>query len=239
MAHQIDYRIAGHDMQAVILTLDEGETVRAEAGALMYMDGNMDMETSTGGGLIKGLLRKLSGENFWVTTFTAKKKRGEVAFAAPYPGHIVPVDLAETGPVLCQRDSYLCSAYGIDVSVAFTKRLGAGFFGGEGFVLQKLKGDDGLAFIHAGGTVVVRDLGPKEHIKVDTGCLVAFQESVDYSITLAKGIKSMIFGGEGLFLAKLTGPGRVWIQTLPFARLADRVIGAMKEMTDENKEDEE
>ena len=225
MVHEIEYRIIGHDMQAVVVILDKGETVRAEAGALMFMEEGVRMET-TSGGLLKGLMRKISGESFFITTYTCEAERAEVAFAAPYPGSIIPVNLAETGPVLCQRDAYLCSAHGIDVSVAFTKRLGAGFFGGEGFVLQKLDAGEGLAFIHAGGTVYQRDLAPGQHIKVDTGCLVGFQASVDYDITLAKGIKSMIFGGEGLFLAKLTGPGRVWLQTLPFSRLANRVMTA-------------
>lgn len=226
MAHEVEYRIIGNDMQAVVIILDKNETVRAEAGAMMYMDSGVEMETSTGGGLLKGLKRAISGSGFFITTYTCKSERGEVAFAAPYPGHIVPIDLAVTGHVLCQRDAYLCSAHGIEVTVAFTKKLGAGFFGGEGFILQKLEASDGLAFVHAGGTVVERELGPGEHLKVDTGCLVAFQESVDYDITLAKGIKSALFGGEGLFLAKLTGPGKVWLQTLPFSRLANRVMSA-------------
>lgn len=226
MVHEIDYQLIGKDMQAVVITLDKGETVRAEAGAMMYMDAGIDMETTTGGGLLKGLKRKLAGESFFITTYTCRTARADVAFAAPYPGHIVPMDLAQTGPVLAQRDAYLCSAQGIEVTVAFTKRLGAGFFGGEGFILQKLEGSEGLAFIHAGGTVMERELGQGEHVMVDTGCLVAFQESVDYDITLAKGVKSALFGGEGLFLAKLTGPGKVWLQTLPFSRLADRIMSA-------------
>ena len=228
MVHEIEYRIIGDDMQAVVIVLDQGETVRAEAGAMMYMDQGVEMETSTGGGLWKGLKRKLSGESFFVTTFTCQVPRGEVAFAAPYPGHIIPVDLAVTGEILCQRDSYLCSAHGIDVTVAFTKKLGAGFFGGEGFILQRLEGDEGLAFIHAGGTVIERELAAGETLKLDTGCLVGFQESVDYDVSLAPGIKSMLFGGEGLFLATLTGPGKIWLQTLPFSRLADRIYSAAR-----------
>lgn len=225
MVDEIDYRIIGHDMQAVVIALDRGETVRAEPGAMLYMDDGMAMKTTTGG-LLAGLKRKFTGESFFVTTYTCKGDRAEVAFAAPYPGCIVPLDLAQTGSVLCQRDAYLCSAEGIKVTVAFTKRLGAGFFGGEGFILQKLAGDAGLAFIHAGGSVFERKLAAGETIRVDTGCLVAFQDSVDYSIALASGIKTALFGGEGLFLAKLTGPGRVWLQTLPFSRLADRIYAA-------------
>ncbi|MFH1135535.1 MAG: TIGR00266 family protein [Pseudomonadota bacterium] len=226
MVHEIEYRIVGDDMQAVVIILDQNETVRAEAGAMMYMDQGIEMETSTGGGLWKGLKRKLSGESFFITTYTCRVKRAEVAFAAPYPGHITPLDLAQTGPVLCQRDSYLCSAHGIDVTVAFTRRLGAGFFGGEGFVLQRLEGDAGLAFIHAGGTVIERTLAPGQTLKVDTGCLVGFQESVEYDVALAAGVKTMLFGGEGLFLATLTGPGKIWLQTLPFSRLANRIYAA-------------
>ena len=235
MVHEIEYQIIGHDMQAVVVILDEKETVRAEAGAMMFMDEGVEMETSTGGGLLKGLKRKIAGESFFITTYTCRVPRGEVAFAAPYPGQIVPIDLAQTGTILCQRDAYLCSAHGIEISVAFTKRLGAGFFGGEGFILQKLEADEGLAFLHAGGTVLERELAPGQHIKVDTGCLVAFQESVDYDITLAKGVKSALFGGEGLFLAKLTGPGRVWLQTLPFSRMANRIYSAVGGRKEESK----
>jgi uncharacterized protein (TIGR00266 family) len=227
MVHEIEYRIIGHDMQAVVIILDKNETVRAEAGAMMYMDQDIEMETSTGGGLMAGLKRKIAGESFFITTYTCKGDRAEVAFAAPYPGQIVPLDMAQTGPVLCQRDAYLCSASGIEVTVALTKKLGAGFFGGEGFILQKLEANSGLAFVHAGGTVLERQLASGEHLKVDTGCLVGFQESVDYDITLAKGIKSAVFGGEGLFLAKLTGPGKVWLQTLPFSRMANRIYSAV------------
>ena len=235
MVHEIEYRIIGNDMQAVVIVLDQGETVRAEAGAMMFMDQDVDMETSTGGGLLKGLKRKIAGESFFITTYTCRSERAEVAFAAPYPGHIVPVDMGKTGPILCQRDSYLCSAHGIEVTVAFTKRLGAGFFGGEGFILQKLTAPEGLAFLHAGGTVVERELAPGEHIKVDTGCLVGFQEAVDYDISFAKGIKSAVFGGEGLFLAKLTGPGKIWLQTLPFSRLANRIYRAAGGSKEESK----
>lgn len=225
LVHEIEYRVVGDDMQAVVISLDREETVRAEAGAMMFMDDGVRMETTTGG-LWKGLKRAIAGEGFFITTFTCETDRASVAFAAPYPGKIIPMDLARTGPVLCQRDAYLCSAQGIEISVAFTKRLGAGFFGGEGFILQRLSGKRGLAFIHAGGTIMERDLADGETLYVDTGCLVAFQKSVDYTITLTKGVRSMLFGGEGLFLARLNGPGRVWLQTLPFSRLADRIHAA-------------
>jgi len=235
MVHEIDYRLVGDDMQGVIITLDKGETVRAESGAMMYMDPGVTMEATTAGGLFKGLKRAIAGESFFITTFTCTADKAEVAFAAPYPGKIIAVDLAQTGPLLCQRDAYLCSAHGIEVTVAFTKRLGAGFFGGEGFILQRIEGPEGLAFIHAGGTIIERELGSHEELKVDTGCLVAFQESVEYNIEMTKGIKTAFFGGEGLFLARLTGPGRVWLQTLPFSRLADRILSASRGSQGEKK----
>jgi uncharacterized protein (TIGR00266 family) len=226
MADVIDYQIVGDDMQAVIITLDPGEMVQAEAGAMMFMTRDIDINTGTGGGFMKGVKRILSGESFFITTFRANGSgQDKVAFAAPYPGKIIALDLVKRGTVLCQRDAYLCSAYGIDISVAFTKRLGAGFFGGEGFVLQRLQGD-GLAFLHAGGTVVEMQLAPGENLKVDTGCLVAFDAGIDYNIQYVGGIKTAFFGGEGLFFATLTGPGTVYLQTLPFSRLADRVAAA-------------
>ncbi len=224
----IDYKIIGDDMQAVIITLDQGEAVRAEAGAMLFMSDGIEMETSTGGGVMAGLKRAIAGESFFITTFKSATPKSEVAFAAPYPGKIIPLDLrALGGTMLCQRDSYLCSAKGIEVSVAFTKRLGAGFFGGEGFILQKLSGD-GLAFVHAGGAIHKLTLGPGQSLRVDTGCLVAFQPSVGYDIQLVGGIKTALFGGEGLFFARMTGPGDVWVQTLPFSRMADRVMAASK-----------
>ena len=226
MAHQIDYKLLGDDMQAVVITLDPGETVQAEAGSMMYMEEDIEMNSEMQGGLLGGIKRKLGGESLFVTTFTNNGNgKKTVSFAAPYPGKILPVNLAETGTIICQRDAYLCSAFGIDISVTFTRRLGAGFFGGEGFILQKLSGD-GYAFIHAGGTVIEHELVAGESIKVDTGCLVAFTESVSYDIEMVKGIKTMLFGGEGLFLANLTGPGKVYLQTLPFSRMANRVISA-------------
>lgn len=228
MAHQIDYELIGDDMQAVLISLDPGEMVQAEAGAMMFMTDGVQMNTGTGGGLLKGVKRIFSGESFFITTFQYNgSAQGTVAFAAPYPGKIIPLELGQTGSILCQRDAYLCSAYGIDISIAFTKRLGAGFFGGEGFVLQRLSGD-GLSFVHAGGTVIEKTLQAGETLKVDTGCLVAFHESVDYNIEFVGGIKTAFFGGEGLFFARLQGPGKVFLQTLPFARLADRVGAAVR-----------
>jgi uncharacterized protein (TIGR00266 family) len=225
-AHDIDYRLVGDDMQAVIITLDPGEAVQAEAGAMMFMEDEIVMNTGTGGGIMKGLKRAISGESFFITTFiNQSKERKSVSFSAPFPGKILALNLMETGTILCQRDAYLCSAYGIDISVAFTRRLGAGFFGGEGFILQKLSGS-GLAFVHAGGTLLKKTLQSGEKIKVDTGCLAAFEESVDYDIEFVGGFKTALFGGEGLFFASLTGPGTVYLQTLPFSRLADRVISA-------------
>ena len=225
MADQIDYELLGDDFQAVVITLDPGEGVWADPGSMMWMEDEVEMDTSTGGGLLKGLKRAIGGENFFITTFTnGGSRRARVGFAADYPGKILPVDLGR-GVVFCQRDAYLCSAKGVEVSVAFTRRLGAGFFGGEGFILQKLSGD-GLAFIHAGGFIQERELEPGETLRVDTGCLVGFEESVDYDIQRIKGIKTMLFGGEGLFYASLKGPGKVWIQTTPLSRLADRIIAA-------------
>ena len=225
MADQIDYRLEGDDFQAVVITLDPGEAVRAEPGAFMWMEDGIEMDTSTGGGLMSGLKRKIAGESFFITTFANEGHgRAQVGFAADYPGKILPVDLSR-GSILCQRDAYLCSAHGIEVSMAFSKRLGAGFFGGEGFILQKLSGD-GLAFIHAGGYIIERELAHGERLRVDTGCIVGFDESVDYDIQMVKGVKTMLFGGEGLFFATLRGPGRCWIQTTPFSRFADRVMSA-------------
>jgi len=226
MADQIDYKLVGDDMQAVVIALDSGETVQAEAGAMMFMEDGIVMNTDMQGGFLGGIKRKLGGESFFVVTFTNEgRKKSRVAFSAPYPGKIVSMNLAETGTMLCQRDAYLCSAYGIEITVAFTKRLGAGFFGGEGFILQRLSGN-GYAFIHAGGTVISHNLGTGESLKVDTGCIVAFEESVAYDIKMVSGVKTALFGGEGLFYANLRGPGKVYLQTLPFSRLADRVMSA-------------
>lgn len=225
MADKVDYELIGDDFQAVVVTLDPGEGVRSEPGAMMWVEDGIEMDASTGGGLMKGLKRMIGGESFFITTWTNHGSRAaRVAFAGDYPGKILPVDLSE-GSVMCQRDAYLCSARGVEVSVAFTKRLGAGFFGGEGFILQKLSGD-GLAFIHAGGHIIPRDLAPGETLRVDTGCIVGFEDRVDYDIKLISGIKTKLFGGEGLFYAVLRGPGRCWVQTTPFSRFADRVMAA-------------
>jgi uncharacterized protein (TIGR00266 family) len=227
MADDIDYRILGDDMQIVEIILDPGEGVRAETGAMLYLEGGVEMATGTGGGLLSGLKRMVSGEGFFITTFTnAGNAPAMAAFGAPYPGKIMPIELADHGGTfLCQKDAYLCSAVGVDITVAFTKRLGAGLFGGEGFILQKLAGD-GLAFIHAGGTVIEKRLAAGEVLRVDTGCLAGFEESVDYDIGFVGGFTNALFGGEGMFLATMTGPGRVYLQSLPFSRLADRIHSA-------------
>ena len=227
MADEIDYRIHGDDMQLVEVELDPGEGVRAEAGAMIFMDDGIEMQTGMGGGLFSGFKRMLTGESFFITTFVnggAGKQR--VAFGAPYPGKIVDLDLAQfPDGFLCQKDSFLAAANGVDITVSFTKKLGAGLFGGEGFILQKLVGN-GYAFIHAGGTIVRRELAAGQSLRADTGCLVGFSESVSYDIKFVGGFRNALFGGEGLFLARLKGPGVVYLQSLPFARLADRIHAA-------------
>ena len=227
MAHEIDYKIYGDDMQMVGIELDPGEAVRAEAGAMMFMEDGIEMQTSTGGGMFKGLKRMFTGESFFITSFlnTANEKR-HVGFGAPYPGKIIPLQLDELGgSFMCQKDAFLCAAEGIEIEVAFTKKLGAGLFGGEGFILQRLQGA-GRAFVHAGGTIISRDLQAGETLRVDTGCLVAFALTVSYDIQFVGGFRNALFGGEGLFLAKMTGPGKLYLQSLPFSRLADRIIAA-------------
>lgn len=233
-AHEIDYKILGDDMQAVEIELDPGETVIAEAGAMNYMEEGINFEAKMGDGTEadQGMLGKLfgagkrliAGESLMITHFTNQGRgKQKVAFAAPYPGKIIPLNLAELGgEILCQRDGFLCAAFGTKLGIAFTQKLGTGFFGGEGFVLQKLQGD-GLAFVHACGTIIRRDLRG-ETLRVDTGCVVAFTPGIDFSIQRAGNLKSMIFGGEGLFLATLRGTGTVWMQSLPFSRLANRII---------------
>lgn len=235
----IDYRIIGDDLQAVVITLDPQEAVVAEAGAMMFMDDGVEMGTQLtmrkdAGGLFGRLFeagkRMVTGDSFFITLFANDSvERREVAFAAPYPGHVVPIELANhDGQVICQKDAFLCAAHGVEVDLHFHKRLGAGFFGGEGFILQKLSSPSGqgLAFCHAGGSVLKRTLEPGETLRVDTGCLVAFESTVDYDIQLVPGVKNKLFGGEGLFYVKLSGPGAVWMQTLPFSRLADRIYAA-------------
>ena len=237
-AHDIDFAIQGSEMQFVEVELDPGEAAVAEAGAMMYMTQGIDMETIFGDGSqpqSKGVLdallgagkRLLTGESLFMTVFTNKGSgKQRVAFGAPYPGKILPMDLrAIGGTLICQKDSFLCAARGVSVGIAFQKKLGVGIFGGEGFIMEKLEGD-GLCFVHAGGTMQAFDLGPGETLRVDTGCLVALQPSVNYDIQFVGKIKSAFFGGEGIFFATLTGPGRVWLQSLPFSRLAGRIYAA-------------
>jgi len=229
MADVIDYKIFGDDMQLVEIELDPHEGVRAEAGAMMYMEDGIEMQTSTGGGMFKGFKRMITGESFFITTFLYNGKgKGHVAFGAPYPGKIIPLNLDQLGGTfLCQKDAFLCAAKGVEIEVAFTKRFGVGLFGGEGFILQKLTGN-GLACIHAGGTIIKKELKEGERLRVDTGCLVAFSPTVNYDIEFIGGFKNSLFGGEGLFFAQLTGPGLVYLQSLPFSRLADRVFAASR-----------
>jgi len=234
-AHDIDYQIFGDDLQFVEIELDPQETVMAEAGAMMYMENGIDMATVFGdgtesdGGLMGKLMgagkRMLTGESLFMTQFTNHgSQRRKVAFAGGFPGKIVPVDLTQYGGrLIAQKDSYLCSAKGISIGIEFQRKIGVGFFGGEGFIMQKLEGD-GLAFLHAGGTIIEKQLQPGEVLRIDTGCLVAITGGVQYNIEMVKGIKSAVFGGEGLFFASLTGPGSVWIQSLPFSRMADRIL---------------
>ncbi len=231
--HKVDFKIIGDDLQLVEIELDPGETVVAEAGAMTYMEEGITFETRLGDGAkadegVIGTLwgagkRMLTGESLFMTHFTNEGgKKATAAFAAPFPGKIIAFDMSQTGEMLCQKDSFLAAALGTSIDIAFHKKLGAGFFGGEGFILQRLKGD-GMAFVHAGGTIVEKKLNG-EKLRVDTGCIVAFSPSLDYNIERAGGLKSMLFGGEGLFLATLEGRGTVWLQSLPFSRLADRII---------------
>lgn len=233
--HEIDYKIIGEEMQCVEIELDPQETVIAESGSFMMMENDIQMETIFGDGsqqqsgfmgkLFSAGKRLLTGESLFMTAFThigSGKKR--VTFASPYPGKILPMDLSVLGgKMICQKDSFLCAAKGVSVGIEFQRKLGTGLFGGEGFIMQKLEGD-GMAFVHSGGTVVEKELRPGEVLKVDTGCIVAFTRDVDYDITFVGGIKNTFFGGEGLFFATLTGPGKVWIQSLPISRLASRII---------------
>lgn len=235
--HEVDYEIFGDDMQIVEVELDPKETVIAEAGAMNYMEDGIGFEAKMGdgsspsSGMMQSLLnvgkRVLTGESIFITHFTNNgqgKKR--VAFAAPYPGKIIPLNMRLIGEeLICQKDAFLCAAYGTSTDIAFQKKLGVGFFGGEGFIMQRLRGD-GMAFIHMGGSVVKKELGPGEILRVDTGCIGAFTSDIEYDIERAGGLKSMVFGGEGLFLATLRGPGIVYLQSLPFSRLADRVMRA-------------
>ena len=238
-AHEIDFKIIGSEMQFVEVELDPGESAVAEAGSMMYMTPGITMETvfgdgaqQKGGGVMGALLgagkRLITGESLFMTVFTNGGGGGkqQVSFAAPYPGKILAMDLKQLGgQLICQKDSFLCAARGVSIGIAFQRRIGVGLFGGEGFIMQKLEGD-GLCFVHAGGTVHPLDLGPGQTLRVDTGCLVALQPTVSYDIQYVGKIKTALFGGEGLFYAALTGPGRVWLQSLPFSRMADRIYKA-------------
>jgi uncharacterized protein (TIGR00266 family) len=236
-SHEIDHKIYGDDIQFVEIILDPGETVLAEAGAMMYMEDGILMETVFGDGsnqsstmmdkLFGAGKRMIMGESLFMTAFTNNSNTiKNIAFGAPYPGKIIPVDLRNYGnKLICQKDSYLCSAKGISIDIAFQKRLGTGLFGGEGFIMEKLTGD-GMAFIHAGGTIVEKELKLGEVIRIDTGCIVAYTGDVDFNIEYVGNIKSAIFGGEGLFFATLRGPGKVFLQSLPLSRLAQRLVSA-------------
>ncbi len=236
-AHEIDYRIYGEEMQYVEVELDPEEAVVAEAGSFMMMDSGIQMETIFGDGSNqdKGVLgklfsagkRMLTGESLFMTAFlNIGEGKKQVCFASPYPGKIIPIDLTEFGgKFICQKDAFLCAAKGVRVGIEFSRKLGRGFFGGEGFIMQKLEGD-GMAFIHAGGTLGRKDLAEGEEIKVDTGCLVGFTQGIDYDIEFVGGIKNALFGGEGLFFARLRGPGTAYVQSLPFSRLADKVLAS-------------
>ena len=232
-SHEVDYKIGGHDIQYVEIELDPQETVIAEAGAMLYMKEGIEFITKMGDGsepekglfgkLLSAASRKITGESIFITHFTHRGMgKSHVAFAAPYPGTIVPVDLEKIGgTIIVQRDAFLCAAMGTKISMHFNQKLGAGFFGGEGFILQKLQGD-GNAFIHAGGTLIEHELNG-ETLRVDTGCVVGFQEGIDFSVERAGNMKSMIFGGEGLFLATLQGHGKVWLQSMPISKLISQL----------------
>lgn len=238
-ADEVEFKIYGEDLQFVEIMLDPGETIVAEAGAMMYMDSAIKMDTIFGDGsgrdegkgimgkLVSAGKRMITGESLFMTTFTnCGNEKKCVAFAAPYPGCVIPFDLTDVGGTLiCQKDSFLCAAKGISIGISFQKKIGVGLFGGEGFIMQKLEGD-GLAFMHAGGAIIKKELAPGETLKLDTGCLVALTKTVNYDVQFAGDVKTALFGGEGLVLATLTGPGTVWLQSLPFSRMADRIISA-------------
>jgi uncharacterized protein (TIGR00266 family) len=234
---EIDYYLHGDDMQFVEIELDPEEAAIGEAGSMMYMEDGIQMDTVFGdgsaqqGGIFGKLLgagkRLITGESLFTTVYVNKGQgKKKVAFAAPYTGKIIPFDLGQLGgTMICQKDAFLCAAKGVSLGIAFQKKLGAGFFGGEGFIMQKLEGD-GMAFCHSGGTMLKRELAPGETLRVDTGCVVAYTPNVDFDIQFVGGIKTAMFGGEGLFFAVLRGPGTVWLQSLPFSRLASRIFAA-------------
>ncbi len=235
--HEVDYEVFGSDMQFVEIELDPEEAAVAESGALMYMDGGIEMKTIMGDGANEGFISKLFGigrriltsESVFMTVYyNEAKEKKRVAFAAPYPGKIIPIRLCDIGgKLICQKDSFICAAKGVSIGLHLKKSIGAGFFGGEGFILQKLEGD-GWAFVHAGGTIRERELAEGEEVRVDTGCIVGYTPSVTFDVKFVGGIKSMLFGGEGVFLSRLRGPGHIWLQSLPFSRLADRIMEASR-----------
>lgn len=244
--HDIDYKIIGEELQCVEVELDPEETAVAEAGSLMYMDSSIEMRTIFGDGsnqdsgflgkLMSAGKRVLTGESLFLTAYTnTGVGKRHVSFAAPYPGKVIAFDLfAHNGKIICQKDAFLCAAKGVHVGIEFQKRIGVGLFGGEGFIMQKLEGD-GMAFVHGGGTIVEKELQPGDMFRVDTGCLVAFTSTIDYNIEMVKGIRTAFFGGEGLFLATLRGPGKVWIQSMPFSRLSDKIISSAPKMGGKRK----
>ena len=233
--HEIDYRIYGEEIQIVEIELDPQETVVAESGSFMMMDQEIQMQTMFGDGsqanqgilgkLMSAGKRMLTGESLFMTPFTnAGYDKKRVSFAAPYPGKIIPMDLQQLGgKLICQKDAFLCAAKGVSIGIEWQRKLGTGIFGGEGFIMEKLEGD-GMAFVHAGGYVIEKELLPGQILKLDTGCVVAYTAGVDFDVEFIRGIKNMVFGGEGLFFATLRGPGKVWIQSLPISRLASRIV---------------
>ncbi len=231
--HEVDYRIYGEEMQCVEIELDPQETVVAETGSFMFMEDDVKMETIVGDGREEGFLGKLisvgkrilTGESLFLAAFTnVSTGKRRVTFAAPYAGKIIALDLSQLGGgVICQKDAFLCAAKGVSIGIALQRRLGTGLFGGEGFIMQKLEGD-GMAFLHAGGHILERTLGPGELLRIDTGCIVAYTQEVDFDIQMVKGIRNLLFGGEGFFYAVLRGPGKVWLQSLPVSRLASRIL---------------
>ncbi len=247
-AHEIDYRLIGEEMQAVEVELDPGESVIAEAGSLMMMDPSIRMDTVFGDGssqdrgifgkLVSAGKRLLTGEGLFMTVYTHQGEgKARCWFASPYPGKIIPVNLAGLGgSLICQKDAFLCAAKGVAISIAFQKKLGTGLFGGEGFIMEKIEGD-GMAFIHSGGTIIEKQLAPGQKLKVDTGCLVGFTGQIQYDIEFIGGLKNAFFGGEGFFLASLQGPGTVYVQSLPFSRLADRIIASAPKMNGNRREE--